>query len=66
MPFDQLVRLVRLPQVLALVGLSKTQIYRLMSAGQFPKPVQISSRSVAWRMAELASWIEGRPTCVHQ
>lgn len=62
MPPDQLASLVRLPNVLALVGVSRTQIYRLMSAGQFPKPVRISNRSVAWRMVELVAWIETRPT----
>jgi prophage regulatory protein len=65
MPYDNLASLVRLPAVLALVGLSRTQIYRLMSAGQFPTPVRISARSIAWRMAELIAWIETRPSSVH-
>jgi prophage regulatory protein len=65
MPYENLTSLVRLPAVLALVGLSRTQIYRLMSAGQFPTSVRISARSVAWRAAEVVAWIETRPSSVH-
>jgi predicted DNA-binding transcriptional regulator AlpA len=40
--------LLRLPAVCILVGLSKSQIYRLIRAGEFPSAVQIGSNSVAW------------------
>lgn len=56
-------RLLRLPAVQDLVGLSKTTIYAAMAekGGQgFPAPVRIGNRAVAWREHEVLSWIESR------
>lgn len=40
--------LLRLPGVCALVGLSKSQIYRLIRAGEFPPGISLGANSVAW------------------
>lgn len=56
-------KLLRLPAVCDLVGLSKTSIYHAMAkdGGQgFPVPVRIGSRAVAWREHEVLAWIESR------
>lgn len=56
-------KLIRLPAVCELVGLSKTSIYAAMAkdSGQgFPIPVRIGCRAVAWREHEVLSWIESR------
>jgi prophage regulatory protein len=56
-------KLLRLPAVMALVGLGKTAIYEAMakSSGQgFPVPVRIGARAVAWREHEVVAWIESR------
>jgi prophage regulatory protein len=55
-------RLLRLPQVIAATGLGRDSIYRLGSAGLFPRPRKISERASAWREDEIAAWIESRPT----
>lgn len=58
-------RLIRMPQVMDLVGLRKTAIYAAMAekGGQgFPAPVRIGSRAVAWREHEVLAWIESRTT----
>ena len=34
-------RILRLPEVLALTGLSKSTIYRLMPVGEFPQSVKL-------------------------
>lgn len=36
--------------------LSKSTIYRLIKAGQFPQPVQLSPGRVGWREDDLATW----------
>ncbi len=56
--------LLRLPAVLALVGVSKATLYRWSRAGQFPQPVALTaSRStVAWSSAEVSGWIMGKLT----
>lgn len=52
--------LLRLPDVTAMTGLPKSTIYRMVSAGTFPKMVKLSARSSAWRMRDVAEWIESR------
>jgi len=54
-------RMVRLPEVKFLSGLPKNSIYRLMAAGDFPSPVQLSAYSIAWRHSEIEGWIASRP-----
>lgn len=50
----------RLPAVVARVGLSRSQLYKLVSAGEFPAPVQIGPRAVAWLSADVDNWIDER------
>ena len=59
MPYAQ-VLLVRLRQLTAIVGLSRSTIYRLVKAGNFPKPIRIGINSLAWRMDEIHEWIDSR------
>ena len=49
-------RYLRLPDVKAETGLGKTSIYNLIREGEFPKPVKISSRAVAWREGAIEAW----------
>lgn len=49
-------RYLRLPDVKAETGLGKTSIYNLIRDGEFPKPVKISSRAVAWREGAIEAW----------
>jgi predicted DNA-binding transcriptional regulator AlpA len=46
----------RLPQVKATTGLSKTTIYEKIKDNAFPCPVQISKRAVAWVESEVRQW----------
>lgn len=54
------VRLLRLPDVLDRVGLSRSMVYSLAAAGQFPAPVRLSSRTSAWRSDDVQAWIDSR------
>ncbi len=54
-------RLLRLPEVLRMCGISKSQLYRMVRSGEFPAPVRISRRAVAWRGKDLLAWLEERP-----
>lgn len=55
-------RLVRLPEVVALVGRSESSIRRDVAAGRFPKPVQIGPRAIGWRASEIEAYIAGLQT----
>jgi predicted DNA-binding transcriptional regulator AlpA len=55
------VRILRTIEVAALTGLSRTTIWRLERAGQFPKRLQLSRNRVGWLETDLEQWIESRP-----
>jgi prophage regulatory protein len=50
--------LYRLDQVLKIVALGKTQLYALLAAGEFPKPIRIGQRSVRWHAGDVMAWID--------
>lgn len=56
--------LLRLPTVLALIGVSKATLYRWASAGMFPKPRALTpTRStVAWSASDVHGWIASKLT----
>ena len=54
---NTLEQLLRLPEVKAITGLNRNQIYSLKG---FPRPVKISARSSAWVQSEVQQWIKGR------
>jgi len=51
--------LIRRPEVTARTGLSRTTLYRMIKAGAFPAPRQISYRAVAWVESDITAWVEG-------
>ena len=53
-------RLIRLPEVCRLTGLSKSTIYRMKSENRFPQRVYCSERGVAWHLREIMDWISAR------
>jgi prophage regulatory protein len=50
--------LLRMPSVLTLTGLSKTEIYRRINTGKFPQPIKLGARAVAWPAAQIDAWIK--------
>lgn len=53
---DQLQSFLRLKQVKALTGLSRSSIYDRIKRGEFPPQVSIGPRAVAWTSGAIASW----------
>ena len=49
------------PEVETRTGLSCSSIYRLMSEGEFPKPLKIGQRAVRWRSTDLEAYLANRP-----
>ena len=54
------VRFIRLPEVIHVAGMSRSQVYRLVAAGQFPQPVKLGQSASAWIEAEVAQWCADR------
>ena len=54
-------RALKLKEVLGLVSLSRATVYRMMSRGEFPRPVRIGVRATGWRSDEVEEWLASRP-----
>lgn len=50
-------RILRLPNVLQLVGLSRSSVYARIQAGTFPAPIKMGHSS-GWIESEVQGWIE--------
>ncbi len=54
-------RLLRIDEVLEVVGVSKSVLYEMIGREQFPRPVRISLRAVGWHQREIDEWLESLP-----
>jgi len=50
----------RLPQVLSKTGLSRSNLYRLITCGRFPKGSKLSERTVVWDEAQIDNWLQSK------
>jgi|MTBAKSStandDraft_2_1061841.scaffolds.fasta_scaffold07377_4 prophage regulatory protein len=53
-------RLIRLPEVIIRVGLSRSTLYARIKAGTFPAPVKLGEKSVAFLESDIDAWIRDR------
>lgn len=53
-------KILRLPAVKTVTGLSRSTIYLRVSEGSFPAPVSLGGRAVGWIEAEVDAWLKGR------
>lgn len=51
-------RLIRLKELLEIVPLGRSTVWKLVSEGRFPKPVKLSPRTTAWRESEVMDWMD--------
>ena len=54
------VTFLRLPQVQAQVGLSRSQIYKLMAEGSFPASNKVGTRIAIWLSSDIEAWKQAR------
>lgn len=50
----------RLPQVLARVGISRSTLWRWVAEGSFPRPLKLSARVTVWRSQDIDAWMQAR------
>lgn len=58
--------IIRLPDVKARTGLSRSSIYSFIKAGNFPPHVSLGARAVGWVSTEIDEWIASRITASSQ
>lgn len=50
--------LLRLDAVKARTGLSRSETYRRIADGSFPRPINLSKRMAAWPASEVDAWVQ--------
>ena len=54
-------RLLRLPDVMQMTGLSRHTIWRMERDGRFPRRRVLAARNIAWLESEVIAWISAAP-----
>ena len=54
------IRLIRLKEVMSICGMSRSSVYLAIKNGQFPSPIKLSTRSIAWLRNAVIAWVESR------
>lgn len=53
-------QLLRVADVCRLLRISKPTLWRLRRAHDFPEPMEVTDRVIAWRKAEVEGWLRER------
>ena len=53
-------KILRLPEVMVMTGLSKSTIYLWIGKEKFPAHISLGARSIGWIEQEVEEWIESR------
>ena len=53
-------KILRPNQVVDMLGLSRTTLWRLERKGLFPPRIQLGLRAVGWREADIVAWQKSR------
>ncbi|WP_276808019.1 helix-turn-helix transcriptional regulator [Castellaniella defragrans] len=57
---NQPVTLLRLPAVMARIGYGRSKVYDMIGKGEFPAPIKMGARTVAWPSDQIDAWIAQR------
>ena len=53
-------QILKLADVITQTTLSSSTIYRLVQAGEFPKPIKLAAHASGWLESDIENWIEAR------
>jgi prophage regulatory protein len=53
-------KIMRLPEVIEVTGLSRSTIYLRMTKGSFPLSISLGERAVGWLHTDIAHWLDAR------
>lgn len=51
-------KIIRLPEVIEITGLSRSTIYLRMSKGEFPQSISLGERAVGWLATHVEQWVD--------
>lgn len=50
--------ILRLPEVIAMVGLSRASIYSRAAQRNFPSPIKLTAHASGWRLGDVRDWLD--------
>lgn len=53
-------KIIRMPDVMAKVGLRKSAVYNMIKRGEFPAQIRLGENSVGWLEADIDEWVRVR------
>ena len=53
-------RFIRPRQVVEMIGVSRTTLWRMVQAGTFPRPVRITERNCGFLLETVEAWMKAR------
>ena len=53
-------QILKLKEISSLTKLSSSTIYRLVQAGEFPKPIKLAAHASGWLESDIEDWIRIR------
>ena len=53
-------KLMKVTEVAIYINTCKSQVYKLVKQGRFPKPIKIGERGSAWLVSEVDAWLQSR------
>ena len=53
-------QILKLKEISSLTKLSSSTIYRLVQAGEFPKPIKLAAHASGWLERDIEDWIRDR------
>jgi prophage regulatory protein len=57
---EQKMKMLKLPNVTEITGIPRSTIYYYIKHNQFPRPVKLGAKSVAWVKEEVENWLRQR------
>lgn len=55
-----MVNIIRLPDVMARTGLSRSSVFLKVKTGEMPPPIKLGVRATGWVAEEIDNWIKQR------
>lgn len=49
--------IIRLPEVISMVGLSRSSIYSRCTQKLFPSPIKLTAHASGWRLGDVRAWL---------
>lgn len=54
-------RLIDADEVFSVTSMRRTTLYAAIKHDNFPLPIQLGRRRVAWKLGEVLAWVDSRP-----